>query len=71
MTFTKWCGAYKGSYMSFFERAGAKSLTAKNTLKGLSNVFVCSQWVTTNGGLPTAAASGKFASDALIQRSKK
>lgn len=65
MTFTKWCGAYKGAYMSFFERAGVKSLTAKSTMKKLPNVFVCSQWITTNGGLPTAAAGGKFAADAL------
>lgn len=71
VTFTKWCGAYKGAYMSFFEKIGSKSLTAKNTLKELSNVFIASQWVTTNGGLPTAAASGKFAADALIARSKK
>jgi len=70
ITFTKWCGAYKGAYMSFFERAGVKSLTAKNTLKKLKNVFICSQWVTTNGGLPTAAASGKFAADALSVRNK-
>ncbi len=71
VTFTKWCGAYKGAYMSFFERKGAKSLTAKNTVKGLSNVFIGGQWVNTNGGLPTAAASGKFAADALIARCKK
>ena len=71
MTFTKWCGAYKGAYMSFFERAGAKSLTAKNAIKKLGNVFICSQWITTNGGLPTAAASGKFAAQALLTCSKK
>lgn len=70
VTFTRWCGAYKGAYMSFFERPDSKSLTAKNTLKGLDNVFIGSQWVTTNGGLPTAAASGKFASDALMARAK-
>lgn len=71
VTFTKWCGAYKGAYMSFFERAGSKSLTARNSLKKLANVFIGSQWVTTNGGLPTAAASGKFAVDAMIARAKK
>jgi len=70
ITFTRWCGAFKGAYMSFFERTGSKSLTAKNTIKGLRNVFICSQWVTTNGGLPTAAASGKFAADALASSAK-
>ena len=67
MTFTKWCGAYKGSYMSFFEQKGSKSLTAKNSVRGLTNVFLASQWLTTNGGLPLAAASGKFAVDGLIK----
>ncbi len=61
MTLSKWCGAYKGSFMSFFEQKGYKSLTAKNSIKGLANVFLASQWLTTNGGLPAAATSGKFA----------
>lgn len=65
MTFTKWCGAYKGAYMSFFEQRGYKSLTAKNSIKGISNVFVASQWLTTNGGLPMAALNGKFAAEKL------
>lgn len=71
VTFTKWCGAYKGSYMSFFQMKGYKSLTAKNTVKGLHNVFIGSQWLTTSGGLPTAAASGKFAAEKMIKMSKK
>lgn len=61
MTFTRWCGAYQGAYMSFSEQKGYKSLTAKNSIRGLSNVFVASQWLSNNGGLPAAAASGKFA----------
>lgn len=65
MTFTKWCGAYKGAYMSFFEQKGYKSLTAKNRVRGLRNVLIASQWLSTNGGLPMAAASGKFAAESL------
>ncbi|MGN0624293.1 MAG: phytoene desaturase family protein [Oscillospiraceae bacterium] len=71
VTFTKWCGAYKGSYMSFFQMKGYRSLTAKNNIKGLSNVFIGSQWLTTNGGLPTAVTSGKFAAEKMIKMSKK
>lgn len=67
MTFTKWCGAYKGAYMSFFEQKGYKSLTAKSNIKGLSNVFIASQWLTTNGGLPIAVTSSKFAVDKLVK----
>lgn len=66
-TFTKWCGAYKGAYMSFFEQKGFKSLTAKNSIKGLPNVFLASQWLTTNGGLPVAVTQGKFAADSIAK----
>ncbi len=65
MTFTKWCGAYKGAYMSFFEQKGHKSLTVKNRVRGLRNVFLASQWLSTNGGLPMAVTSGKFAAQSL------
>lgn len=61
VTFTEWCGAYKGAYMSFYEQKGYKSLTAKNSVRGLKNVVLASQWLTTNGGLPIAVTSGKFA----------
>lgn len=71
VTFTKWCGAYKGSYMSFFQMKGYKSLTAKNTVKGLSNLFIGSQWLTTGGGLPTAVTCGKFAAEKMIKTNRK
>lgn len=71
MTFQKWCGAYKGAYMSFLGQKGSKSLYAKNRVKGLSNVLVASQWLQLNGGLPLAAASGKFAAHALLSLDDK
>lgn len=67
MTFTTWCGAYKGAYMSFFEQKGYKSLTAKNSVRGLKNVFIASQWLSVNGGLPIAVTSGKFAAECLAR----
>lgn len=66
-TFTKWCGAYKGAYMSFYEQKGYKALTVKNTVKGLSNVILAGQWTAMNGGLPVAVTSGKFAAQKLPQ----
>lgn len=66
-TYEKWCGAYKGAYMSFYGQPGYKSLYVKNTIKGLDNVYLASQWLQLNGGLPSAAASGKFAAQALSQ----
>lgn len=69
-TFTKWCGAYKGAYMSFYEQNGFKALTMKNTMKGLSNVILASQWTAMNGGLPIAVTSGKFAAQKLPKAQK-
>lgn len=71
ITFTRYCGAYRGSYMAYFERSGGKSLTAKNTIKGLKNVFLASQVLTTSGGLPMAVTSGKFAADEVKHAIKK
>lgn len=71
MTFTKWCGAYKGAYMSFYDQKGYKSITIKNTIKNIENIFIAGQWTTMNGGLPIAATSGKFAAEKLNKFSKK
>ena len=61
-TYNKWTGAYKGSYMSFI--MSPKAMEQKNftgMIKGLDNVFLASQWQEIPGGLPYAAAMGKFA----------
>lgn len=67
ITFTRWCGAYRGAYMSFFPQGNSKSLYVKSTVKGLYNVFLAGQWLQCNGGLPIAATSGKFAVQALTR----
>lgn len=61
-TYNKWTGAYKGSYMSFI--MSPKAMEQKNftgMIEGLDNVFLASQWQEIPGGLPYAAAMGKFA----------
>lgn len=70
-TFTKWCGAYKGAYMSFYEQNGYKALHIKNEIKKLPNVLLAGQWTAMNGGLPIAVTSGKFAAQKLPDLSKK
>ena len=63
VTFTTWCNAYKGGYMSFNPQKGYKSKYVKSIIKGINNLYLASQWIQTGGGLPIAAASGKFAID--------
>jgi len=61
MTYTRYCNSYKGAYMSFVTTKQAKSITVPGGVKGIDNVFLASQWLMGPGGLPTAAAMGKFA----------
>lgn len=68
LTFARWCHAHQGAYMSFNPRKGYKPLYVKSTIKGLENLFLASQWIQTSGGLPIAAASGKFALQELMKR---
>ena len=37
------------------------------SVRGLDNVFIASQWNTTNGGLPTAVTQGRFAVQKMMQ----
>ena len=51
--------------MSFNPQKGYKTKYVKSTIKGLNNLYLASQWIQTSGGLPIAAASGKFAIDIM------
>lgn len=71
MTYTRYCNAYRGAYMSFVTTKKAKSITVPGLVKGLDNVFLASQWLMGPGGLPTAAAMGKFAAWRIIKAKEK
>jgi phytoene dehydrogenase-like protein len=71
LTYERYCNSYHGAYMSFITRKGVKSFQVKGTVKGLSNVFVASQWIMAPGGLPVAAASGKFAVQRILKKDKR
>lgn len=68
MTYTRYCNSYKGAYMSFVTTKQAKSITVPGVVKGIDNVLLASQWLMGPGGLPTAAAMGKFAAWRIIKR---
>jgi phytoene dehydrogenase-like protein len=59
-SFYRFCGAYKGSYMSFILTPFAPKKTSKGRVKGLSNLYLTGQWLQPPGGLPNAAVTGKF-----------
>lgn len=68
MTYTRYCNSYKGAYMSFVTTKQAKSITVPGVVKGLDNVFLASQWLMGPGGLPGAAAMGKFAAWRIMKK---
>lgn len=68
MTYTRYCNSYKGAYMSFVNTKQAKSITVPGIIKGLDNVLLASQWLMGPGGLPTAAAMGKFAAWRIMKK---
>lgn len=67
ITYTRYCNSYKGAYMSFVTTKQAKSITVPGMVKGIDNVLLASQWLMGPGGLPTAAAMGKFAAWRIIK----
>lgn len=70
MTYTRYCNSYRGAYMSFVTTKQAKSIIVPGVVKGINNVLLASQWLMGPGGLPTAAAMGKFAAWRIIKNHK-
>ena len=67
LTYERYCGAYKGSWMSFGMTPKAKQMMHKGKIKGIKNFYMAGQWLMPPGGLPTALLTGKWA----IQRISK
>ena len=67
MAYVHYCNAYQGAYMSFVTAKGAKNITTPGKIKGMDNVLLASQWLMGPGGLPTAAAMGKFAAWRILK----
>lgn len=70
VTYERYCNSYHGAYMSFITKKNVKSFRMKGIVKGLNNVFIASQWLQAPGGLPVAAATGKFAVQRILKKEK-
>ena len=71
LTYERYCNAYHGSYMSFTATPDAKQLKMKGKLKGIDNLYPAGQWTNSPGGLPVAAASGKFAVQRILKSKRR
>ncbi len=61
ITFERYCGAYKGAYMSFGTTPKGDQKIHNGKIKGLKNFYMAGQWLMPPGGLPTALVTGKWA----------
>ena len=71
VTYNRYCNTYYGSYMSFIMTKYGANTTFKGSIKDLENVFIASQWLMGPGGLPVAAAMGKFSIQRILKKEKK
>lgn len=67
LTYERYCNAHHGSYMSFVSTPTGKQIRSKGRIKGIKNLYMAGQWTGSTGGLPVAAASGKFAIQRLLK----
>ncbi len=70
MSYYRWCGSSKGSYMSFVLSPFAKKKTHKGRILGLKNTYLAGQWIQPPGGLPNAVVTGKFAIQRIVKDNK-
>ena len=66
----RYCHAYRGAYMSFILTPYNEKNSHNGRVKGLRNVYLAGQWLQAPGGLPNAAATGKFAIQRLVHDAK-
>ena len=64
-TYRRYVDSEIGSYMSFIMPSKMIPTRKSNEIKGLSNVFLATQWQQCPGGLPIAAACGKEAAETV------
>ncbi|MBP3477273.1 MAG: NAD(P)/FAD-dependent oxidoreductase [Lachnospiraceae bacterium] len=68
LTYHRYCNAYHGAYMSFVTKKDEKPFRVKGTVKGISNLYLASQWIMAPGGLPVAVVAGKFAVQRILKK---
>lgn len=71
LTYERYCGAYRGQWMSYGYTENAKNLMHNGKIKGINNFSMCGQWLMPPGGLPVAAITGRWAIQRLCKADKK
>lgn len=69
VTLKRYTNVTRGAYMSLFTSEKGR-LVHNGKIKGLKNVFLASQWLSSPGGVPYAAANGKYAAVRICKAEK-
>lgn len=70
VTYERYCGAYKGSWMAFGLTAESKQMIHDGRIKGIKNLYMAGQWLMPPGGLPVALVTGKWAIQRICKNTK-
>jgi len=70
LTYERYCGAYRGQWMSYGNTEHSKQLMHNGKIKGLKNFSMCGQWLMPPGGTPVAAITGRWAIQRLCKKDK-
>ena len=70
LTYERYCGAYKGRWMSYGVTPKSKRLMHNGKIKGLKNIIMGGQWLMPSGGTPVALITGKWAVQRLAKSDK-
>lgn len=71
VTYERYCGAYKGSWMAFMQTPKSNTVQNHNgEIEGIKNFQLSGQWIYSPGGLPCAVATGKFAVQRICKAEK-
>lgn len=70
LTYERYCGAYRGQWMSYGMTQHGKRLLHNGRIKGLGNFSMCGQWLMSPGGTPVAVITGRWAVQRLMKKDK-
>ncbi|UOO37469.1 hypothetical protein IZU99_09485 [Oscillospiraceae bacterium CM] len=65
MTYARYCNAWRGSWMTWVKNDRDVPRYYPGVLPGLENFIMAGMWTLPPGGLPGAAAAGRFAAQRL------
>jgi hypothetical protein len=71
MTWVRYTGNWKGSYMGWLPTTKTFMMRMSKTLPGLDNFYMAGQWVNPGGGMSTAVISGNHTIQLICKKDKK